>query len=74
MAHRGIPGKSVSFSSSNHDDDSVHFEVKGETDPRFERVKSVFIANFADGREREANLVIFHHGVKVVDLSGAVQV
>jgi len=45
--------------------------IQGEAAPGYESVRATFEANFAEGREEEANLVVYKDGRKVVDLSGS---
>eukprot|EP00928_Gymnodinium_smaydae_P085128 TRINITY_DN6845_c0_g1_i1.p1 TRINITY_DN6845_c0_g1~~TRINITY_DN6845_c0_g1_i1.p1 ORF type:complete len:547 (+),score=67.02 TRINITY_DN6845_c0_g1_i1:47-1687(+) len=50
---------------------SCRSEIGGSVAPGFEAVRAAFQANFAKGLERDAQLCIYHRGVRVVDLWGS---
>ena len=60
------------FSPGKHEkDEQCKYEVNGYVKPGFERVRDAFARNFALGKERDAQLAIYHHGELIVDLHGS---
>eukprot|EP00928_Gymnodinium_smaydae_P085129 TRINITY_DN6845_c0_g2_i1.p1 TRINITY_DN6845_c0_g2~~TRINITY_DN6845_c0_g2_i1.p1 ORF type:complete len:565 (+),score=58.41 TRINITY_DN6845_c0_g2_i1:170-1696(+) len=47
------------------------FKIGGSVAPGFEAVRAAFQTNFEKGLERDAQLCIYHRGVRVVDLWGS---